>query len=177
MEKSKENINFEEIERKYDPQLSFRKLGPKINIIIITLLVLMSVYHFWASGFGLVREVLHRGIHISFVLGLVFLLFSWKKKDEFEKKNSNFLVFQNIDLLDYIFALLAVSAALYLPLLPPEILAQRVGNPEAIDVFMGSILIVLTLEAARRSVGPTLPIISIIFIFFCNFWAICARSP
>ena len=35
MEKSKENINFEEIERKYDPQLSFRKLGPKINIIII----------------------------------------------------------------------------------------------------------------------------------------------
>ena len=40
----------------------------------------MSVYHFWASGFGLVREVLHRGIHISFVIGLVFLLFSWKKK-------------------------------------------------------------------------------------------------
>ena len=170
MEKSKENINFEEIERKYDPQLSFRKLGPKINIIIITLLVLMSVYHFWASGFGLVREVLHRGIHISFVIGLVFLLFSWKKnKTDFEKKNLSYLSFQNIDLLDYIFALLAVLSALYLPLLPPEILAQRVGNPETIDVFMGSILIVLTLEAARRSVGPTLPIISIVFILFAIF--------
>ena len=46
----------------------------------------MSVYHVWASGFGLVREVLHRGIHISFVIGLVFLLFSWKKnKTDFEK--------------------------------------------------------------------------------------------
>ena len=87
MKNSKKNINFEEIEQKYDPQLSFRKLGPKINIIIITLLILMSVYHFWASGFGLVREVLHRGIHISFVIGLVFLLFSWKKnKTDFEKK-------------------------------------------------------------------------------------------
>ena len=164
MENSKKNIDFEAIEKKYDPQLSFRKLGSKINIVIITLLVSMSVYHFWASGFGLVREVLHRGIHISFVLGLVFLLFSWKKE-----KNSSFLSFQDIDLIDYILAFLAVSSALYLPLLPPEILAQRVGNPETIDVFMGSILIVLTLEGARRSVGPTLPLISIIFILFAIF--------
>ena len=164
MENSKKNIDFEAIEKKYDPQLSFRKLGSKIDIVIITLLVSMSVYHFWASGFGLVREVLHRGIHISFVLGLVFLLFSWKKE-----KNSSFSSFQNIDLIDYFLAFLAVSSALYLPLLPPEILAQRVGNPETIDVFMGSILIVLTLEGARRSVGPTLPLISIIFILFAIF--------
>ena len=157
MKNSKKNIDFEAIENKYDPQLSFRELGTKINIVIITLLVSMSVYHFWASGFGLVREVLHRGIHISFVIGLVFFLFSWKRK-----KNSSFFSFQNVDAIDYIFAFLAVSSALYLPLLPPEILAQRVGNPKTIDVFMGSILIVLTLEATRRSVGPTLPLISII---------------
>ena len=159
MENSKENINFEDIEKKYDPQLAFRKLGPQLDIFIIAVLVSMSVYHFWASGFGLVREVLHRGIHISFVIGLVFILFRWKKaKNNFEKKKFDFLNFQNINLLDYIFAFLAVSSALYLPLLPPEILAQRVGNPETIDVFMGSILIILTLEAARRSVGPTLPL-------------------
>ena len=75
MKNSKKNIDFEELEKKYDPQLSFRILGSKIDIVVITLLVSMSVYHFWASGFGLVREVLHRGIHISFVIGLVFLLF------------------------------------------------------------------------------------------------------
>ena len=62
MENSKKNINFEAVEQKYDPQLSFRKIGPKISIVITTLLVSMSIYHFWASGFGLVREVLHRGI-------------------------------------------------------------------------------------------------------------------
>ena len=69
----------EEIEKKYEPQLSFREVGKKLNIIIFILLITMSIYHFWASGFGLVREVLHRGIHISYVIGLVFLLFSWKK--------------------------------------------------------------------------------------------------
>ena len=167
MKNSKKNIDFEELEKKYDPQLSFRILGSKIDIVVITLLVSMSVYHFWASGFGLVREVLHRGIHISFVIGLVFLLFDWKRKKNYIKKS--YLSFQNIELIDYIFAFLAVSSALYLPLLPPEILAQRVGNPQTIDVFMGSILIVLTLEAARRSVGPTLPLISIIFILFAIF--------
>ena len=170
MENSKENINFEDIEKKYDPQLSFRKLGPQLEISIAAILVSMSVYHFWASGFGLVREVLHRGIHISYVVGLVFILFRWKRgNNNFEKGTFNFLNFQNINLLDYIFAFLAVSTALYLPLLPPEILAQRVGNPDTIDVFMGSILIILTLEAARRSVGPTLPLISIIFILFAIF--------
>ncbi len=166
MENSKKNINFEELERKYDPQLSFRKLGTQLNILVITLLVSMSIYHFWASGFGLVREVLHRGIHISYVTGLVFILFNWKKS---ENNKPNILSIQNVSIFDYIFAFLAVSSALYLPLLPPEILAQRVGNPENIDVIMGSILIILTLEAARRSVGPTLPLISIIFILFSIF--------
>ena len=76
----------EEIEKKYDPQLSFRKLGSHLEVCIVALLVSMSVYHFWASGFGLVREVLHRGIHISYVIGLVFILFRWKKgNNNFEK--------------------------------------------------------------------------------------------
>ena len=155
----------EEIEKKYDPQLSFREVGKKFNIIIFILLITMSIYHFWASGFGLVREVLHRGIHISYVIGLVFLLFSWKKNIT----TSTFLRIQNIPITDIIFSLLAVISALYLPLLPSEILAQRVGSPEKIDVFMGSILIILTLEATRRSVGFTLPLISIIFILFAIF--------
>ena len=162
--------SFEEIEREYDPQLSFRKVGSSLNIFIMILLVSMSAYHFWASGFGLVREVLHRGIHISYVISLVFLLFSWKKNtNTLIEDKKNFLSFQKVPIFDYIFALLALLSALYLPLLPPEILAQRVGNPQNIDVLMGSILILLTLEAARRSVGPTLPIIAMIFILFAIF--------
>ena len=36
MKNSKEKINFDEIEAKHDPQLSLRKLGQKLNIIINT---------------------------------------------------------------------------------------------------------------------------------------------
>ena len=169
MEKNFTSIeDLKKIEEKYDPQLSFRTIGPKLSFIVTAILVSMSLYHFWASGFGLVREVLHRGIHISYVIGLVFIVFSWKKNTE-DRINNSLFSFQNVSILDYIFTILTVASALYLPLLPSEILASRVGNPELIDVVMGSILIILTLEAARRSVGPTLPIISVIFILFAIF--------
>ncbi|GIS16131.1 MAG: hypothetical protein CM15mP117_15630 [Alphaproteobacteria bacterium] len=53
---------------------------------------------------------------------------------------------------------------MYLPLLPPELVAERVGNPGRLDVIIGAALIILTLEASRRSIGFTLPLISIIFM-------------
>lgn len=158
-----------EIERKYDPETAFRPTGKTLAIIISAILVAMSVYHFYASGFALIRELLHRGIHLSFVLGLVFLLFGFKKYDPENLPSKAWYRFDGVELLDIVFAVLAVGAALYLPLLPPEILAERVGNPSQSDVFMGTALLILTLEATRRSVGPTLPIIALVFILFALF--------
>lgn len=157
-----------EIERKYDPETAFRPTGKHLGLFISAVLVAMSVYHFYASGFGLIRELLHRGIHLSFVLGLVFLLFGWRREDGLEPRKG-FLRVQGVPVLDLIFSVLAVCAAIYLPLLPPEIVAERVGNPSQSDVLMGTALLVLTLEATRRSVGPTLPIIGILFIVFAYF--------
>lgn len=157
-----------EIERKYDPETAFRTTGKYLGLFIATALVAMSVYHFYASGFGLIREILHRGIHISFVLGLVFLLFGVRKTTTTIAPKAWYR-FEGVPLTDLLFAILAVAAAMYLPLLSPEALAKRVGNPSTIDVFMGSALLVLTLEATRRSVGPTLPIIGLLFIAFAYF--------
>ncbi|WP_298966862.1 TRAP transporter fused permease subunit [uncultured Roseibium sp.] len=163
----------ERIEREYDREMAFRLTGRNLTIAISAILVAMSVYHFYASGFGLIRELLHRGIHLSFVLGLVFLLFGWRRTTESVLGQAVWYRPQGVHILDYIFAFLAVCAALYLPLLPPEIVSERIGNPSNSDVFLGTALILITLEAARRAVGPTLPIIAIIFILFAIFgpWA------
>ncbi|ARE84096.1 sialic acid TRAP transporter large permease protein SiaM [Roseovarius mucosus] len=158
-----------EIERKYDPELAFRPTGRGIAILVSVCLVAMSAYHFYASGFGLVREVLHRGIHLSFVLGLVFLLFSWRRSTSTALPASTWYRISGVPLLDLVFAIMAVAAAMYLPLLPPAALSVRVGNPSELDVLMGTALFVLTLEATRRSVGPTLPIIALVFVAFAIF--------
>ena len=157
-----------EIERKYDPETAFRATGKILGFWISAALVAMSVYHFYASGFGLVRELVHRGIHLSFVLGLVFLPFGLRES----KNNLQPKVWYRVDgvpLADMMMAVLAITAAMYLPLLPATALAQRVGNPSSLDIFMGTALLFLTLEATRRSVGPTLPIIGLLFIAFAYF--------
>lgn len=158
-----------EIERKYDPETAYRPTGPKIAFLISAILVAMSVYHFYASGFGLIRELLHRGIHLAFVLGLGFLLFSWRRAPESARWQDKRFAIQGVSILDILFCLLAVGAALYLPLLPPEAVSERVGNPAQSDIFMGSALLLITLEVARRSIGPTLPLIALVFILFALF--------
>src|SRR6056297_185167 len=162
-----------EIERKFDPELAFRPTGRSIGVIISVALIAMSVYHFYASGFGLVRELLHRGIHLSFVLGLVFLLFAWRRSLSTEIPAPAWHRISGVTFVDLLLAVLAIVAALYLPLLPPEVISVRVGNPSEIDVIMGTALLLLTLEATRRAVGPTLPIIALIFVAFAVFgpWA------
>lgn len=158
-----------EIEHEFDPETAFRQTGKFLGIVVSIALVAMSAYHFYASGFGLIRELLHRGIHLSFVLGLVFLLFSWRRTDTGVIAAPAWYRFSGVSILDIIFSILAVGASLYLPLLPPEIVAERVGNPSQGDVMMGTFLLVLVLEAARRSIGPTLPIIAMFFIAFALF--------
>ena len=151
-----------DLQKRFEVKTNERELKNFLKSFAFLVLALMSVYHFYASGFGTIREILHRGIHISFVVGLVFIFYSWKKIDH-SKKNFN------TPFIDIILSFLVVISALYLPLLPPEVLAPRVGNPENIDIIMGSFLIVLTLEAARRSIGFTLPFICVLFILFAIF--------
>lgn len=157
------------LERRYDRELAFRATGPQIAFVIAAALVAMSVYHFYASGFGLIREILHRGIHISFVMGLAFLLYPFRRSAKAEAVQTAWYRVQGVHILDILFCLIAIAAAIYLPLLPPEVLARRVGNPAEIDVIMGTALLLVTLEATRRSVGPTLPIIALIFVAFALF--------
>ena len=157
-----------DIERKFDREVLFRPTGKVLGALIAFILVCMSGYHFYAAGFGLIRELLHRGIHLSFVLSLVFLLFSASKSNK-KGKAGLWYNLDGIPFTDLILAVLATIAALYLPLLSPAALAQRVGNPSSLDILMGSSLLILTLEATRRSVGVTLPIIGLIFIAFAYF--------
>ena len=151
-----------DLQKKYEVKTNERELKNFLKSFAFLVLALMSVYHFYASGFGTIREILHRGIHISFVVGLVFIFYNWKKIDHNQK------IFK-IPYIDILLSILVVVSALYLPLLPPEVLASRVGNPENIEIIMGSFLIVLTLEEARRSIGFTLPFICVLFILFAIF--------
>lgn len=162
-------IDLAELERKYDPEMAFRPTGKAVAALVTAALVAMSLYHYYAAGFGLVRELIHRGIHISFVLGLIFIVFGATRRENDTLHQSSLLRPGGIGLWDWVLGALAVVAALYLPLLPANAVAVRVGNPSGFDVFMGTALIVLTLEAARRSIGWTLTAIAVAFMCYGLF--------
>ncbi|MGI9488733.1 MAG: TRAP transporter permease [Geminicoccaceae bacterium] len=158
-----------EIERRYDPEQAFRATGSTMALILMVPLVGLALYQYYASGFGLIRELLHRGIFLAFMLGLLFLLFAWRTSRTSGVLPRTWHRFDGIPIIDILLAMIGIAAALYLPLLPPEEVARRVGNPSTSDVFFGTALLVLVLEATRRSVGWTLPVIAILFIAFALF--------
>jgi TRAP-type uncharacterized transport system fused permease subunit len=64
---------------KFDPDIRFRPLTPVAAWIVSILLVSLSAFHYYTAGFGLLRESTHRGVHLAFVLSLIFLVFGFNK--------------------------------------------------------------------------------------------------
>lgn len=153
------------IEETYDPELRFRVLAWPLTIATATVLFLLSCYHFYTAGFGIPQATVHRGMHLGVTLLVVFLSFSAFGRKEMKP---GALTPFGLPLIDWILGIAGLIAALYVPWIYSD-LAFRVGNPLPIDVVMGTILIVVLLEAVRRSMGWPLPVIALLFIAYAYF--------
>lgn len=156
------------LEEDFDPEIRFRPVAPPASWIVAGLLFGLSCFHYYTAGFGLLREVTHRGIHMSLVLGLVFLVFPFLRRNSKTLHPSSWHAPGGVPLIDWALALAIAAASLYVPWIFED-LAFRVGNPLTIDVAMGTILILLLLEATRRSMGWPLPILAIVFMLYAYF--------
>jgi TRAP transporter 4TM/12TM fusion protein len=130
-----------------------RRLTGKMDIFITVVAVIMSLIHLYAA-IGIVMTHVLRGIHVMFVLFLSFLVFPSLKR------------FKNrIIWYDYILALLGIAVIVYM-LVDFNQFIYRSVIPNFWDIFFGIILILLVLEATRRSTGWIMPIIVIAFIIY-----------
>ena len=153
------------LEEKYDPEMRFRPIRANAALIVTALLIVLSCFHYYTAGFGLLRETTHRGVHLAFVLGLVFLVFPLRKAMLEHPHPPTKLWPGGVPLYDWLFAVAIALSVLYVPYIFDD-LAFRVGNPTLLDTAMGSILVVLLLEGTRRAMGWPLPIIAIVFMVY-----------
>jgi len=153
------------IEETYDPELRFRVLVWPLTLITAAVLFLLSCYHYYTAGFGIPQATVHRGMHLGVTLLVVFLSFSAFGKKEYQP---GALRPFGLPLIDWVLGIAGLVAALYVPWIYSD-LAFRVGNPLPIDVIMGTVLIVVLLEAVRRSMGWPLPVIALLFIAYAYF--------
>jgi TRAP transporter 4TM/12TM fusion protein len=147
-----------ELERTYDAEMRFRTLSGFAARLVPALLVALSVFHYYTAGFGILTEHWHKAIHLSAVLGLIFLMFPAGPRIPGP-------AFGGVPWYDWLLAAVMVSACLYLPLVFDD-LTFRIGSPNTNDVIMGTLMLVLTLETARRSMGWALPIIVLICVAY-----------
>ena len=154
-----------ELEQKYDPEMRFRPMAATAATVVGGLLILLSLFHYYTAGFGLLQEVTHRGVHLAFVLGLIFLVFPHRRALLERAAAHRWHAPGSVPWFDWLLALVVAAAALYIPYVFDD-LAFRVGNPSTADVAMGTLLIVLLLEATRRSMGWPLPLIAIGFMAY-----------
>ncbi|HWI83204.1 TRAP transporter permease [Ramlibacter sp.] len=152
----------QELEEKFDPEMRFRPTVPPATVIVKWLLIALSCFHYYTAGFGLLREATHRGVHLAFVLSLIFLVFAASKKHQETQLRSSWLAPGGVPLVDWLLGIACALSVLYIPYVFDDI-AFRVGNPSTTDVIMGSILFITLLEATRRSMGWPLPLIAIGF--------------
>jgi TRAP transporter 4TM/12TM fusion protein len=153
---------------KFDPDIRFRPVTPVAAWIVSILLVSLSAFHYYTAGFGLLRESTHRGVHLAFVLSLIFLVFGFNKSAYNRTPKSTWLAPGGVPLFDWIVAIALALTVLYIPYIFED-LAFKVGNPSTLDVVMGTILMVGLLEGTRRAMGWPLPVIAIVFMAYAMY--------
>jgi TRAP transporter 4TM/12TM fusion protein len=135
-----------------------RRLSGKMDVFITVVAVVMSLFHLYAaSPFGVVMTQVLRGIHVMLVLFLSFLVFP------------SFRRFKNrIIWYDYILALLGIAVIVYM-LADFDQFIYRSVIPNFWDKLFGVILILLILEASRRTTGLIMVGIVLAFLVYAFY--------
>lgn len=131
--------------------------------VIPTIAVIWSLFQLSIASWLILDSTYIRSIHLGFALLIVFLNYPVFKKTRFGLKFLS--ATDKIPVLDYAVAILACLCALYL-VLDYMGITTRYGAPIQRDIVIGVMLTILLLEAARRVIGPALPIIA---MGFCGY--------
>lgn len=116
----------------------------------------MSLYHLLTSSFWMPPQFQHRAIHLALALALTYLLYPGTRKRRGEK---------TIAWYDLIAVALSLGIGAFLVLDYMNIVF-RAGDPTSLDILLGSITIILVLEATRRTMGWPLVIVAVVFLAY-----------
>jgi len=139
--------------------------GPSKHVIP-TIAVAWSFFQLSIASWVILDSTFIRAIHLGFALLIVFLNYPLFKKPRFGLKFLS--TTDRIPIFDYILAIVAAFTALYIAI-DYAGLTTRYGAPITRDIVVGLALTVLLLEAARRVIGPALPVIALLFCGYAFF--------
>lgn len=145
----------QELMKKFDVESNTRKLTGIAAGIVFALLLAFSLFQLYTGAFGQYTAYIQRTVHLGFALTLIFFLFPAKKST----------VRNSVPWYDMILILLSIVVCAYWPLFY-DTLVQHIGTISTTQLIIGSIAILLVLEASRRAVGLPITIIAVCFLLY-----------
>lgn len=125
------------------------RLAARVATIVA---VCFALFHIYTGGFGALVAYEQRGIHLTFILVLCFLMTPYRKG-------------RKISWPDIFLAVLSAAAGAYLVIGADQI-ADRIGIPSTLDLIVGGATVLLVLEATRRMVGAAISIVAGIVLLY-----------
>ncbi|HEV7369023.1 TRAP transporter permease [Arenibaculum sp.] len=127
-----------------------------VGKILFAIAVAFSVFQIWTAAFTPLSSLVVRSIHVGFLLLLTFALSAARQPGRAAAAR------------DWLLGALAFALATYHWIFEVDILL-RAGWPNLTDLVVGSIMVVLVFEAARRIMGFALPAICGLFLGYALF--------
>lgn len=131
-------------------------VSPIVEKTLKWVALIVTFYHLaYASGYIRPETLRHRSIHVGMILFMTFAIYP-----AFKKSSRKVIAWY-----DYILMILSVVIPAYM-WTNYQAIIDRVGDANQMDVIMGTILVLLVIEASRRITGWALPLIGIIFMIY-----------
>lgn len=132
-----------------------RDPGGLVKWLIFALAIGWSLFQLGIASVFVVDAYRARAVHLAFAIVLTFLVFPARRRS----------AGGTIPWFDYLAAILAGAATLYL-VADYLGIQQRFGIALPREVVLGSVFLILLLEATRRSLGPALAVIGGLFLLY-----------
>lgn len=141
-----------------------REFKGKLVIIFAFWSILTVSFHVYTAFFGTLEPRLQRAIHLLLLFPIVFILFPSRH----DKKDSN------PTFVDWILAIISLAPSLYLILNAGELRTriELVDRLTLTQIVLGTIMILLVLEACRRAVSLSFSVIvtlAFLYIFIAPY--------
>ena len=135
-----------------------RLLSGYWNVAVQIMMGGVALYYVWASTVGVVSLQYFRGIAVLYSLVVPLLLYRGWRRDRVDAPS----------LLDLLLVAGAAVGVVYW-MVEHEAMAYRAGDYNLVDVWMGVIVTVVAIEAARRVLGMDMALCAIVPIVYALF--------
>lgn len=132
------------------------------KIVLSVVAVTFVLFHIYTGFAGPLPNLKQRAVHVGFALILTFSLMRPSRK---EGDGSWHSVFLGIDI---IFIIMTIISCGYI-LFNYNWIMEHAAESTNIQLFLGTVALILALEAGRRTIGITFPILTLLFLLYALF--------